>query len=112
TLVRPGAVRTLVKFLDEHPDVGIAGSQTIGLDGTPQVSAFRFHTVASELEGGARLGLLSKILHRRVAAPPVRGETHPADLVGGAAMMIRREVFEQIGLLDEAFFVYYEETDF
>lgn len=112
TVIRPGAVRTLVDFLDKHPDVGIAGSRLEHPDGTPQRSAFRFPSVASEFEGGMRLGLVSKLLHRRLVAPPVRDDEHPTDWIAGASMLVRREVFDAIGLMDERYFLYFEETDF
>src|SRR5262249_25421828 len=112
TVARPGALRALVDFMERHPEVGIAGSRLEDPDGTPQRSAFRFPSWASELEGGLRLGLVSRLLHRRVVAPPVRGEAHPCDWVAGASMMIRRAVFRDIGLLDDGYFLYFEEVDF
>jgi GT2 family glycosyltransferase len=112
TVVRPGALRALVDFMEGHPEVGIAGSRLEDPDGTPQRSAFRFPTLASELEGGIRLGLVSRLLHRRVVAPPVQREPHPTDWVAGASMIVRRAVFESVGLLDESYFLYFEEVDF
>ncbi len=112
TIVRPGALKALVDFMDAHPDVGIAGSRLEDPDGTPQRSAFRFHTVLSELESGIRLGIVSKILSKWVVAPPVSDEIHQTDWVAGASMIVRREVFEKAGLMDEDYFMYYEEMDF
>lgn len=112
TLVRPGALQALLDFLEIHPEAGIAGSTLEGLDGTPQQSAFRFPGIASEFERGARLGLLSRLLRGYVVAPPRRTEAHSTDWVCGASMMVRRAVFESVGLLDEGYFLYYEETDF
>jgi GT2 family glycosyltransferase len=112
TVVRPGAVRALVAFLDAHPAVGIAGSRLENPDATPQRSAFRFPSVASEFEAGMRLGLISRLLRRRLVAPPVRDDCHRTDWVAGASALVRREVFESVGLLDEGYFLYYEETDF
>jgi hypothetical protein len=112
TIVRPGALKALVDFMDEHPDVGIAGSRLEDPDGTPQRSAFRFHTVLSELESGIRLGVVSKILSKWIVAPPISDEIHQTDWVAGASMIVRREVFERAGLMDEDYFMYYEEMDF
>jgi GT2 family glycosyltransferase len=91
TVVRPDALKTLVDFMNEHPDVGIAGSRLEDPDGTPQRSAFRFHTVFSELDFGLRLGVVSKLLSKWVVAPPPSDETHQTDWVAGASMIIRRE---------------------
>ena len=60
-----------------------------------------------------RLGVLSRLLEPCVVAPPVREEQHRADWVSGASMIVlRRSVFDEIGLLDEGYFLYFEETDF
>ncbi len=112
TIVRPGALQVLVDFMDKHPDVGIAGSRLEDPDGTPQQSAFRFHTAISELEQGWRLGIVSKLLAKWGIAPPVPEETCQTDWVAGASMIVRREVFEAVGLMDEEYFMYYEEMDF
>jgi N-acetylglucosaminyl-diphospho-decaprenol L-rhamnosyltransferase len=112
TVVRPGAVRELVAFMKAHPDVGIAGSRLEEPDGTPQRCAFRFPSAASELEEGLRLGIVSRLVRHRVVAPPVRDEAHQTDWVAGASMIVRREVFDEIGLMDDGYFLYFEEVDF
>src|SRR5258706_2309114 len=60
TLVRPGSIRSLHEFMRAHPQVGIAGSRLEEPDGTTQRSAFRFPSILSELEAGARIGAVSK----------------------------------------------------
>ena len=112
TIVRSGTLKALVEFMEGRPDVGIAGSQLEEPDGTPQRSAFRFPSVLGEFEGGARFGPVSRLLNRWIVAPPVPGGPGPIDWVAGACMIIRREVFEAIGLLDEGYFMYFEEVDF
>lgn len=112
TIVRPNAIQILVNFMDTHPKVGIAGSRLEDPDGTPQQSAFRFHSIWSELDYGVRLGVLSKLLSNWIASPPVPEAPCQTDWVAGASMIVRREVFESVGLLDEAYFMYYEEMDF
>ena len=112
TIVRPGALQALVDFMDEHPEVGIAGSRLENPDGTPQHSAFRFHTIPSELDYGLRIGVISKLLKRWDVAPPISEDACQTDWVAGASMIIRREVLEAAGLMDEGYFMYYEEMDF
>jgi len=111
TIVRPGAFKALVDFMDQHPDVGIAGSRLEEPDGTPQRSAFRFHSPLSEFEGSLKLGLVSRLLERWIAAPPVRDQPFETDWVSGASMIIRREVLQQIGLLDEGYYTYFDDID-
>jgi len=112
TIVRPGALQVLVGFMDEHPHVGIAGSRLEETDGTPQHSAFRFYSVWSELDFGLRVGAVSKLLSRWEVAPSISAEPCQTDWVAGASMIVRREVFESVGLLDEKYFMYFEEMDF
>jgi N-acetylglucosaminyl-diphospho-decaprenol L-rhamnosyltransferase len=112
TIVRPGALRALVNFMDAHPRVGIAGSRLEDPDGTPQRSAFRFPGVLSELETSASFGPMSRLLSAWVVAPPVCAHACPTDWVAGASMIVRREVFDDIGALDEDYFLYFEEVDF
>lgn len=112
TVVRPGALKALVDFMETHPDAGIAGSRLEDPDGTPQHSAFRFHDFLTELDLGWRTRFLSKLLANWNVAPPISQEICQTDWVAGASMIVRREVFEKIGLMDEAYFMYCEEMDF
>jgi N-acetylglucosaminyl-diphospho-decaprenol L-rhamnosyltransferase len=111
TVVRPGAAAALVDYLQQHPEVGIVGSRLEDPDGTPQRSAFRFPSIWSELDDALRLGVVSRCLDRHIIAPPPSATDTPTDWVAGASMMLRREVFERVGLLDEGYFMYYEEVD-
>ncbi|HZE98590.1 MAG TPA: glycosyltransferase family 2 protein [Planctomycetota bacterium] len=112
TVVRPGAIRSLLEFLQKNPKVGLVGSRLEDPDGTPQRSAFRFHTLIGDFERAAQFGPLTRLFKRWVIAPPPPETPSPADWVAGASMLVRREVFDAIGLLDEGFFLYFEETDF
>ena len=112
TIVRPNALKVLVDFMDQHPRVGIAGSRLEDPDGTPQRSAFRFQSALGEFEGNLKLGLVSRLLKRWIVAPPVEDRTFETDWVSGASMIIRRQVLEDIGLLDEGYFTYFDDIDF
>jgi GT2 family glycosyltransferase len=112
TLVRPGAVAALAAVLHAHPEAGIVGSQLEDVNGKVEPSARRSPGVFSELAGAACLGVLDRLLASKVVTMPVSESRQKCDWVSGAAMMVRREVFEQIGLLDEGYFLYFEELDF
>jgi GT2 family glycosyltransferase len=111
TVVLPDGLSALVDFMHGHPCAGIAGSRCENPDGSPRQTAFRFHSILGELESEAALGVVSRVLSNAKIALPVSPLAHPTDWVSGAAMLVRTEVFERIGLLDEDFFLYYEETD-
>ena len=98
--------------MQQNPQVGIAGSRLEHLDGTPQCSAFRFHSILSELDNGLRLGLVSKLLQKSLVALPISEQPVNVGWVAGASMLIRKQVFDDIGLFDDNYFLYFEETDF
>jgi hypothetical protein len=112
TEVRPGAIKALVDFMEEHPQVGIAGSSFEQADGKPWSFAFRFPSILSELDSGLRLGIVSKLLANWLVTRKISNEECQVDWLPGASMMIRRQVFESVGLMDEGYFLYYEETDY
>ena len=112
TEIRPGAVIRLRDFLVGQPDVGIAGSRLEDPDGTPQISAFRFPSLSSEVLDGLSLGAVERRWADRTVHMPIPDHTTRVDWVAGASMMIRREVFEDVGLMDEGYFLYFEEVDF
>ena len=112
TEIRQGAIKALVDFMVQHPEAGIAGSSYELADGTPWQIVLRFPTILSELNDGLRLGIVTKLLRKWVTAQPAPDETCEVDWLPGSSMLIRREVLETVGLMDEEYFLYYEETDY
>jgi N-acetylglucosaminyl-diphospho-decaprenol L-rhamnosyltransferase len=112
TVVRPGALQALVDFMQAHPQVGISGSSFEEANGEPWPFAFRFPSILSELDGGIRLGIITKLLSKWSVVQWMTDQPAQIDWIPGASMMIRRQVFEAIGLMDEDYFLYFEETDF
>jgi N-acetylglucosaminyl-diphospho-decaprenol L-rhamnosyltransferase len=106
-----GAIRRLVDDLEAHPDVGFAGSYIHGPDGEPHATAFRFPTLWSEFEGAARVGPISRLLARHIVALPIPHTRRTVDWLAGASVMMRRTMLDAIGLFDEGFFLYFDETD-
>lgn len=112
TVVRPGAIRALVGFMAAHPEAGIVGSLIENPSGSVDRSAHRIPSPLGELESTARLRVLSRLLQRYSVSPLLCNEAHACDWVSGASLLIRRPVLEQVGLLDEGYFLYFEEVDF
>ena len=112
TVVRKGALEALLDFAERHPKAGIIGCRLEEPGGVPQRSAFRFHSAIGELEQGLRLGIASRMLSRWAVGLPQPESARRADWVSGASMLIRREVLDAIGFLDEGYFLYFEEVDF
>lgn len=112
TVVYPGAIETLVRFMDRHPEVGVAASRCEWADGNPQGTPFRFKGIASEFDYGLRLGIVSKLLAPWAGKIPQPAQACRVDWVAFASAIIRREVIEEIGALDEGLYTYFDDIDF
>jgi GT2 family glycosyltransferase len=113
TLVPAGAIDRLVARLDAMPSAAIAGPRLVDERGEPELS---FGPMISPL-GELRQKLVTGLYHRGVGpvAAWVRRATQReqfVDWVSGACLLVRRPVAEQVGLLDERFFLYTEDVDF
>lgn len=112
TIVREGAVETMMRTLQEHPGVSLLGPRLEWPDGQHQISTFRYRTPISELMYGSGLGLLFRIFPKHEVARELHEWTVGIDWVSFACVAIRREVVESIGLLDEGYFMYFEDMDY
>jgi len=107
TVVQPGALKTLIRFMDEHPETGICGPRLLLPDGTPQHYSFgRDPTLPYLIARGLKQGLLGRSMHNWATE-----EVQKTDWVSGACMLVRRSAIDQVGLLDERFFMYFEDND-
>jgi len=111
TLVTNDALTSLIDFMDRNPKAGIAGSKLLTETGEIQCSPFRFPGIASEFEQALKLGMVSRLLSRWRVAMPTPVEEYPVDWVSGASMILRPQMLGEIGLLDEAYFTYFEDMD-
>ncbi len=115
TLIRDGALDKMVTFMDAHPDVGVAGCRVENEDGSLQLACRR--SIPSPSVAFFRLTGLSRLFphSKRMAKynltylDPTR--SHEVDAVSGAFLLIRRQAIDQIGLLDETFWIYGEDID-
>ena len=115
TLLPPDALARMIDFMDQRPQVGIAGPRLRRPDGsldracrrsfpTPTVSFYR-------MTGLSRLFPKSRLFNAYNLEYLPEDAVHPVDAVVGAYMQVRRETIIQIGLLDEAYFMYGEDLD-
>jgi GT2 family glycosyltransferase len=116
TLVHPGAFQALLDFMDTHPQVGICGPKVLNADGSLQRSCRRGDSrpwaVFSYFLGLARLFPQSKFFGGYHLNHLPEDAINPVDGVAGSCMLIRREVIDQIGYLDEGYFAYQEDADY
>ena len=109
TQVKNGSIEQLVLFMEGCSDAGVAGAQLLNADGSKQNSIANFPSLATELLNKSLLRWLcpKKFLGKeRDYSEPVE-----VDSVIGACMMVRREAVDQIGFMDEDYFLFLEETD-
>ena len=113
TQVVGAALTTMLRYLDEHPAVGVLGPQLIFPDGQVQSSRRRFPTVATAFFESTWLQPVAprSILCTYYVQDRPDDATCEVDWVMGACLMLRREVYEQVGPLDEGYFMYSEEME-
>lgn len=110
TIVLPDALDELVRFLDQNPQAGAAGSQLLNPDNSLQESCYRFPTLVREawrllhLDSLYPFGIYT--MQKWSASLPQQ-----VDVIQGASLALRKTALEQIGVLDESFFMYSEEVD-
>ncbi len=114
TEIRGDAPDILVSYLKERPRVGIVGPQLLNPDGTVQSSRRRFPTLATAvMESTVVQGWSPRnpVLARYYILDRPDEEVQAVDWLVGACLLVRRQAVEEVGLLDERFFMYSEELD-
>lgn len=116
TLVQPDLLSDAIRHMEDHPDIGILGPMIFDSDGAIQGSARAFPNPLTALFG--RKSILSKIFpnnpitRENILTARSDGVTPmEVDWVSGACMLVRREAVNQVGPLDDKFFMYWEDAD-
>jgi hypothetical protein len=113
-LVMQGCLQNLVKFMETHPSVGMVGPRILNADRTLQPSARRFPNLEATF---ARAFFLDRLLPQRLfhlrshMSAAELDRLRPVEVLEGCFWMVRREALEQVGGLDENFFMYGEDID-
>lgn len=114
TIVLPTTVGGMVSFLDQHPEAGCVGCYHFNDDMTLQRSTGDFPNFIEDIlfyTDLYRLAPLRNYLTRQYIWWGAHDHVREVDWVNGACMMVRREVLEEVGGLDEGYFIYAEEVD-
>ena len=114
TITRPGAPEALVRFLDSHPRVGAVGPRLLNRDGSLQFSCRRFPRPIAAVFRNTPLGKLfprNRFPREYLMTDCDHARESSVDWISGAAMCVRREVWEDVGGFDEGFFMYAEDMD-
>lgn len=114
TMLEIGSVEAMVAWMDAHKDVGVLAPKLTRPDGTRQESVHRFPTPWIPIYRRTPLGRFTRA-KKALDLYAMRGEigedVKEVDWVEGAAMFIRRAAIDEVGMFDERFFVYFEDTD-
>ena len=114
TIVQEHALDKMVEYMDANPSIGLAGPKLINPNGTTQVSCCTFPKLFYPLY---RRTFLRKLPKARSAIREYlmldwdHNETMAVDWVIGTGMIVRNEAIKQVGLMDERFFMYFEDVD-
>jgi len=114
TVLQSNAIRTMVGFMDNHPDTGACGPKLLNSDGGLQFSARNFPSIPNQIAESLFLHKLFPAVMgfgELIMKPSFYQTTHTVDWVTGAALMIRRQALNDVGMLDERYFMYSEEKD-
>lgn len=112
TVIEAGAMQALVDHLESTENAGIAGSGLNDLHGVSQRSAHRFHSPMGELfEVGFAPPVFKRFFYRYLTSPMFHNSTYQCDWVSGASLMINRTAYDDLGGLDEGYFLYFEDVD-
>ena len=109
TVILDRAIEKMVAFADEHPEAGIVGPKTLNPDGSLQDTCVRFPTLSLY----ARYIFLQRFSGYCIGAYGAEIHDTAADVewLRGSCLLVRDTALEKVGLLDERFFIFYEETD-
>jgi hypothetical protein len=116
TVILPEALDRLVHFMEENPQIGICGPKVLNEDKTLQKQCRRGEprpfAVISYFLGLSKLFPTSRYFGEYLLEYEDEDQTLEVAAVSGSCMLIRREVVDQIGYLDEQFYAYQEDTDY
>jgi len=113
-IVTEGSIKKMLEFMEENPQVGILAPQLINFNGTPQNSCFRFYkplTILYRRTIFKHLPFAKRALDEFLIKDYDYKTPRDVDWVMGSAMMVTRAALKTIGLMDERFFMYFEDVD-
>ncbi len=114
TIVLDNSIDRAVAFADAHKQAAVVGSGVLNPDRTLQPTCFMFPSILNMLLSASYLYKLfpkSRFFGRERMTWWNRDDIREVDVVTGCFMLVRREAIEEVGMMDERFFMYAEETD-
>lgn len=112
TLLRDNALAAMLSAISAQDSIGLLSPRLEYGDGKPQESCFRFHRPLGQLLASSKTDLFFKLFPNMEAAHRVSDHSADYEWTSFACIMVRKKVFEQVGLLDDGFFMYFEDVEF
>lgn len=112
TIVKPGAIASLKEAAEIHPEAGLIGPCLELPEIGSYISTFRYHSPISQIIDAAGTGPVTKLLNKYDVTIYNLKDSEQIQWISFACVLIRRAVIEEVGFLDEGYFMYYEDVDY
>ncbi|MFA4915883.1 MAG: glycosyltransferase family 2 protein [Syntrophales bacterium] len=115
-IIKPNTIEEMIKIMESHPDAGIAGCLIRNPDGSEQAGSRRY--IPTPWRSMIRVFKLSKLFYKHpewgvlnLRGQPLPDHPVPMEAISGAFMFVRRKAMEQVGQMDEMYFLHCEDLD-
>ncbi|MBU2564316.1 glycosyltransferase family 2 protein [Patescibacteria group bacterium] len=113
-VVLEDSIQKMLNYMEKYEKIGILGPQLIDFTGNIQISCFAYPTISSIVARRTPFKKLKRgknILNKFTIKEWDRTTTREVDWIQGSAIMVRKKAIDKIGLMDERFFMYFEDVD-
>ncbi len=112
TLLHDGALGSMFDAIEARPDIGVLGPRIEWLGGEVQNTTYRYRTPLTEMLMAARTGPLTRCFPTHTSVFSIPDGPMDPDWLTFACAIIRREVLQQVGILDDGYYLYYDDLDY
>lgn len=111
-VLREGFCKAILKTAEAHPHAGLIAPKIEYDDGEQQINCFRVPSPVSELIRGAQTGFVTKAFKRHEVALEIPPAPDQIGWASFACILLRSKMIEEIGLMDDGYFLYFEDTEY
>ncbi len=112
TLIRKNSIKRLLTTADDNKNAGVITPRLEWLDTQSQVSCFNYLSPISEFISSAQTGIITKLFTKYNVPIPVTDKINFPPWSSFACVLIKKEVFDDVGLMDDGYFMYFEDAEF
>jgi GT2 family glycosyltransferase len=111
-ILRRGFLAAILAAAARSSQAGIIAPRLEAEDGTPQVNTFRFHRPLSEFSRAAVTGPIARLLRKYTVALAPEPDPDEVEWASFACILLRQEMIDEIGPMDEGYFLYFEDAEY